>query len=224
MTMRILIADDHAIVRRGLRQILSDISDMDVAGEASSGVELLELVRSDRWDAIVLDLNMPGPGGLDVLQELKHIRPDLPVLILSIHGAEQYALRMLKAGAAGYLNKESAPELLVEAIRKIVAGGRFLTPQVSDMLAEHLVEPSADAPHLSLSDREFQVMCALASGKRIKDIASELSLSPKTISTYRRRALNKLGMTSDIEWVQYALGAGLIPPRPDKLSPASSHP
>ena len=218
MTMKILIADDHAIVRRGLRQILSNVSDMEVAGEASNGKELLELVRSERWDALVLDLNMPGQGGLDSLQEVKHIKPELPILILSIHQAEQYALRVLKAGAAGYLNKESAPELLVEAIRKILSGGRYLTPKVSDILAEHLIEPDSEEPHLSLSDREFQVMCALAAGKRIVDIAAELSLSPKTVSTYRRRALDKLGLRTDAELIQYALRAGLTSPQPTDKS------
>ena len=212
MAMKILIADDHAIVRRGLRQILSNVSDMEVAGEASNGTELLELVRSQRWDALVLDLNMPGQGGLDSLQEVKHIQPDLPILILSIHQAEQYALRVLKAGAAGYLNKESAPELLVEAIRKILSGGRYLTPKVSDILAEHLIEPDSEEPHLSLSDREFQVMCALAAGKRVADIATELALSPKTVSTYRRRALDKLGLRTDAELIQYALRTGLTSP------------
>ena len=157
----------------------------------------------------MLDLSMPGMSGLDLLYELKRSHPELPILILSVHDPEQYAVRLIKAGASGYLNKESAPEQLVAAIRKIAKGGRYLTAETGELLADHLAEPHSEQPHLTLSDREFQVMAALASGKRIKNIATDLSLSPKTISTYRRRALEKLGLETDAELVQYAIRQGL---------------
>lgn len=210
MPIEVLIADDHAVVRRGIREILSDVPDIDLCGEVSNAEQVLAMVRKRRWDALVLDLSMPGMSGLDLLYELKRSRPELPILILSVHDPQQYAVRMIKAGASGYLTKESAPEQLVAAIRKIAQGGRYLTPETGELLADHLTEPHSEQPHLTLSDREFQVMSALASGKRIKDIATDLSLSPKTISTYRRRALEKLGLETDAELVQYAIRQGLV--------------
>ncbi len=210
--IRILIADDHIVVRRGLRQILGDEPDMSVAGEALNAQEVLALVRKRDWDVVVLDISMPGKSGLDILDELKRERPRLPVLILSMHPEDRYAVRALRVGAAGYLTKESAPEELILAIRKIVAGGKYLSQEMAERLAEHVSQGSEGKPHEALSDREFHIIRLLALGKKVSEIAEELSLSPKTISTYRRRALEKLDLNSNADLTQYALREGLIGP------------
>src|SRR5919205_2521757 len=207
--MRVLIADDHAIVRRGLRQILADEYRALVVGEAANAAEALSLARARDWDAIVLDISMPGRSGLDVLKELKHLRPRTPVLILTAHPEEQYALRVLKAGAAGYMTKECAPEHLVGAVRKVMGGGRYISPTAAEILAASFgCDPEAQ-PHESLSDREYQVLCLIASGKTVGQIAGELALSPKTVSTYRARVLEKTGMKNNAELTRYAIGRGL---------------
>ena len=208
--IEILIADDHAVVRKGLVQIVSETLDIKVAAEASDGEETLDLVRERDLDVVVLDLNMPGPTGLDVLKQLNVECPDLPVLILSVHPEDQYALRVLRAGAAGYLTKDSAPDKLVEAIRKVAGGGKYLSPAVAEQLLFQ-IDSDADQPlHASLSDREFQVMRLLAQGMSVTEIAEKLSLGVKTISTYRARLLDKMQMNSNAELARYALENDLI--------------
>ena len=208
--INILIADDHAIVREGLKEIVSSEPDMKVTGEAHNAQGVLDLVRDRNWDVVVLDINMPGRNGLEVLKELKQERPKLPVLVLSVHPEQHYGIRVLKAGAAGYMNKESAPEELVTAIRKVIRGGKYLTPTLAERLAVQVADDSAALPHEKLSDRELQVLCLIASGKAVGEIALDLSLSVKTISTYRARILEKMAMKSSAELTRYALQNHLV--------------
>ncbi|MBE7474156.1 MAG: DNA-binding response regulator [Anaerolineae bacterium] len=208
--IKVLIADDHPIVRQGLRQILAGIPDMEVAGEAVNSQETLRQVRVGGWDVLVLDITMPGRSGFDILKELKHEQPDLPVLVLSIHAEEQLAVRALKAGASGYLTKENAPEELVKAIRKVVSGGRYISPRLAETLALGLDAASDRPRHETLSDREFQVMQLMARGKTLAEIAEELSLSAKTVSTYRTRLMEKLNLKTNADLMRYALDHGLI--------------
>lgn len=208
--IKILIADDHAIVREGLKQILAETADMLVFGEATNGREVLEQVRKEDFDLVLLDIAMPGKDGLDTLKELKMEKPKLPVLVLSIYPEEQYAVRLLKAGAAGYLTKESAPEELIAAIRKVSQKGKYISASLAEKLAFYL-EADVEKPiHEMLSDREYKVMLLIASGKTVKEIADELCLSIKTISTYRVRALNKMGLKNNSEFTYYALKHGLV--------------
>lgn len=207
--IKVLIADDHPIVRQGLRQILAGITDMEVAGEAINSQEALDQVRLGGWDVLVLDITMPGRSGFDILKELKYEQPNLPVLVLSIHAEEQLAVRVLKAGASGYLTKENAPEELVKAIRKVVSGGRYISPSLAESLAFGLDTAPGRPRHETLSDREFQVMQLMASGKTLAEIAEELSLSAKTVSTYRTRLLEKLKLKTNAELMRYALDFGL---------------
>jgi DNA-binding NarL/FixJ family response regulator len=201
--IRVLIADDHAVVRRGLRQILSEVDDMEVGAEAANAQDVLDMVSKRHWDVVVLDITMPGRSGLDVLKDLKHLHPKLPVLILSVHAEEQYAIRVLKGGASGYLTKESAPEKLVEAIRKVHAGGKYVSASVAEKLASALDKNTEKLPHERLSDREYEVLCKLASGCTVTDVAGDLSLSVKTISTHRAHILEKMGMKSNAELIRY---------------------
>jgi DNA-binding NarL/FixJ family response regulator len=209
MTMlKILIADDHPIVRRGLQQILSGEADVAMVGEAQNSTEVLDLVRTQKWDAVVLDITMPGRGGLDTLKELNRLYPSLPVLMLSIHPEDQYAVRAFRAGAAGYMTKESAPDELIKAIRKITRGGKYVSPTLAEKLAFILkAEPLS---HHSLSDREYQVMIMIASGKTPSEIAEEMCLSIKTISTYRERILAKMKMKNNAELTYYAVKHNLV--------------
>jgi two-component system, NarL family, invasion response regulator UvrY len=208
--LKILIADDHAIVREGLKQILADVPDMVVAGEAASGNQVLEMIRKERWDLVLLDITMPGGNGLDTLKQLKKEKPDLPVLMLSMYPEEQYAIRSIKAGVSGYLTKESAPEELIAAIRKVAQGGKYISASLSEKLATYL-ETDADKPlHELLSDREYEVVLMIAAGKTVSQIAEELSLSVKTISTNRTRALRKMGMSNNSEITYYAMKHGLV--------------
>jgi len=208
--LRILIADDHPIVRQGLRQTIAETTDMVVADEASNGQEVLSKVRASHYDVVLLDISMPGRSGVDILRELKNERPRLPVLILSIHPEEQYAVRALRAGASGYLTKESAPDELVAAIRKVSMGGKYVSSSLAEKLASDLKNNSAQLAHKSLSDREYQVMCMIASGKTVTEIAEELLLSVKTISTYRSRILEKMKMKSNAELTHYAIKNRLV--------------
>jgi two-component system invasion response regulator UvrY len=207
--IKILIADDHAIVREGLKQIVAPYPDMRVEGEARNAQEAIELVKNDDWDVVVLDLNMPGRSGLELLKELKQERPKLAVLILSAHPEEQYGVRVLRAGAAGFMNKETAPAQLVGAIRKVVHGGKYVSQALAEKLAVQLDEHSQGPIHEILSDREYQILCMIASGKTVTEIGAELSLSVKTISTYRARVLEKLNMKSNAELTRYAIENGL---------------
>ncbi len=208
--MKVLIADDHAIVRRGLKLILSEEFDRIIFGEARNGQEVLDLVWKQDWDIVVLDITMPGRSGLEVLKELKQLRPKLPVLILSMHSEDQFGMRVLKAGAAGYMTKENVPEELVKAIKKVLAGGKYISPGLAEQLAFNLEEDTGRPPHEKLSDREYQVMCMIASGRTVKEIADELALSIKTISTYRTRILEKLKMKSSAELTYYAVKNKLV--------------
>lgn len=211
--IRILIVDDHAIVHRGLQQIVAEQPDMAVTGEAHTCQEALALTQAHRFDAVVLDISMPGRGGLDVLKDLKQAHPRLPVLILSMHPEEQYAIRALRLGASGYMTKESAPAELIGAIRKVVAGGRYVSASLAETLAGSVVaidRPNDRPLHAALSDREYLVMRLIGSGKTVTEIADELALSIKTISTYRARILEKMGMKNNAELMQYALRNKLV--------------
>ena len=208
--IRILIADDHAVVRRGVVQIVSETMDIEVGAVAGTGSEVLERVREQEFDAVVLDLNMPGPGGLEVIKQIKAERPDLPVLILSVHPEDQYALRVLRTGSSGYLAKDSAPDQLVEAIRKVAGGGKYISPAVAEQLLFRLDTKNPEPRHTALSDREFQVMRFLAQGKTVTEIAEMLSLGVKTVSTYRSRMLKKMRIDSNAALARYALEHDLI--------------
>jgi DNA-binding NarL/FixJ family response regulator len=208
--IRVLIADDHAVVREGLKQIVAENPDMMVAGEAGNGHEVLEFVRKHDCDVVLLDLAMPGKDGLDTLKELHALRRGLPVLVLSIYPEEQYAVRLLRAGAAGYLTKESAPEELVAAVRKVAKQGKYVSASLGEHLASLLNSASDRPPHEALSDREFRVMLMLASGKTATEVADVLCLSVKTVSTYRSRALRKMNMRNNSEFSFYAMKHGLL--------------
>ena len=208
--LRILLADDHAVVRQGVKQILAAAYAEATFGEAQNARELLELAGRERWDIIVLDLNMPGGHGLEALKQIKYDHPQLPVLILTMFPEDQYAVRAIRAGAAGYLNKESAPEELVQAIRKIMHGGEYISPAVADELVLYARNRDDQPLHKQLSDREYQVLCLIASGKEIKEISNELTLSAKTVSTYRARLLEKMNMKSNAELTYYAIQNGLV--------------
>jgi two-component system invasion response regulator UvrY len=203
--IRVLIADDHPVVRRGLRRILEDEAGMEVMGEAQNAQETLDLASDKECDVLVLDIEMPGRSGLDVLKELKKRRPKLPVLVLSIHPEEQFAVRVLRAGAVGYLTKESAPEELIKAIKAVLGGRKYISASVAEELADELERPAGKAPHEALSDREFEVLEMIASGMTVSQIAKKLSFSVKTISTYRARVLAKMGMKTNAELTHYAI-------------------
>jgi len=208
--IRVLIADDHAIVREGLKQIVADTPDIEVAGEAKDSHEALDKISKNNYDVVLLDISMPGISGLDVLKQLRSQKPQLHVLMLSIYPEEQYAVRTLKAGASGYLTKESAPDELVAAIRKVSRGGNYVSHSLAEKLAANLRRDGSKQPHEALSDREFQVMRMIASGKKGKEIAEELLLSVKTVSTYRRRILEKLGIENTSSLIRYAIQNRLL--------------
>jgi two-component system invasion response regulator UvrY len=210
--IRVLVADDHAVVRRGVVQILDEAPDLVAAGEASTGREVLQQVQENDYDVLVLDIGMPEGSGLEVLHQLRTLRPELRVLILSMYPERQYALRALKAGAAGYLTKESAPDELVAAVHRIAQGGKYITQSLAEELTAALVGEAEQAPEEILSDREFQVVCMLAEGKTIAAIASELALSVKTVSTYRARVLEKLNLSNTAEIIRYAFEHKLVEP------------
>jgi len=205
-----LVADDHAVVREGLKQILSGMPDLIVVGEASDGYQALEQARKGGFDLVLLDIAMPRLSGLEVLKQLKAEKNDVPILMLSIHPEEQYAVRTLKAGASGYLTKESAPEELIAAVRKVSQGGKYVSSFLAEKLAEYLQSERERPLHELLSDREYQVVIMIASGKTVSEIASALSLSVKTVSTNRSRALAKMGMKTNSEITHYAIRNGLV--------------
>jgi two-component system invasion response regulator UvrY len=206
--LKILVADDHAVVRKGLVQILTDGSDAFCVDEAESGEEALDKVRKSSYDLVLLDISMPGKGGLEVLRELKHLAPQLPVLILSMHAEEQYAVRALRTGASGYLTKGSAPDELACAIRKVLAGGRYISGVLAEKIAFGLL--AGTSLHETLSGREYEVLCMIASGKTLSSIAGELALSVKTIGTFRTRILKKMKMENNAELTRYAIMNKLV--------------
>jgi two-component system invasion response regulator UvrY len=208
--MRILLIDDHALVRQGLKLILADHFPRAVFGEARNAQEGLHRVWKEKWDVAVLDITMPGRGGLEVLREIKRSRPKLPVLILSMHPEDQFAVRMLKAGAAGYVTKGSAAEELVGAIKKVLEGGRYVSPKLAEQMAAYLDIDVKKAPHERLSNREFLILRLIASGKSVGEISKELSLSVSTVSTYRSRILGKMDMKNNAQITHYALQKGLV--------------
>jgi len=208
--INILIADDHPVVRKGLREIIEETSDMRVADEASNGSEALAKLSNKHFDVVILDISMPGRSGLDVLKDIKKQKPKLAVLVLSIHPEEQYAVQVFKAGASGYLTKESAPDELLTALRKVSSGGKYVSSSLAEKLAYALETGGEKSPHEALSPREYDVMLKIASGKTVTEIAHELYLSPKTISTYRTRILDKMGMKNNLELVRYAIKNHLV--------------
>ncbi|MCC6195285.1 MAG: response regulator transcription factor [Burkholderiales bacterium] len=208
--IRILIADDHAIVRAGLKQFIADQPDMQVAGEAATGSECIALVRAAPFDVVLLDISMPDKNGIDTLKTLKQIRPDLPILMLSGYAEDQYAVNLLRAGAAGYLNKEAASTQLVGAVRTVVHGRKFVSPALAQILADGITGDADQPLHGELSQREFQIFCKIAAGAAVSRIADELHLSVKTVSTYRTRVLEKMGMKSNADLTYYAIKNGLI--------------
>jgi two-component system, NarL family, invasion response regulator UvrY len=208
--IKILIADDHAIVREGLKQIVTEEHDMLVLGEADNANSLMELLQNQKYSIVVLDINMPGKSGLEALKDIKQFYPDLPVLILSMYNEELYGLRALKAGASGYLKKASAPNELVTAIRKIVAGQKYISQLLAEKLVDNLSDSKIGFLHEKLSDREYQIMCNIATGKSAEEIADELSLSINTIYSYRNRILEKMSMKSNVELTQYVIQNKLI--------------
>lgn len=208
--MRILLTEDHAVVRQGLKLILADHFKKAVFGEAQNATEALALVWNEKWDVVVLDITLPGRNGLEVLKEIKRSRPKLPVLILSMHPEDQFAVRLLKAGAAGYLTKESAGEELVGAIKKVVGGGRYISPSLAERMASYLAIDVRQAPHERLSDREFLILRLIGSGKQVGQIGKELCLSVSTISTYRKRILEKMDLKNNAELTHYAVQKGLV--------------
>jgi two-component system, NarL family, invasion response regulator UvrY len=207
--VKLLLVDDHAVVREGLKRILDNEPEMHVTGEAGNSVEAMELIRSEHFDVILLDISLPGKNGLDILKSIKAGKPHTRVLILSMFPEDQYAVRVLKAGASGYLAKESAPRELVNAIRKVAGGGTYVSLALAERLAGELAQPNG-APHETLSDREFAVLRMIASGKSPTQIADELQLSVKTISTYRARILTKMNLQNNAELTHYALKNNLV--------------
>jgi two-component system, NarL family, invasion response regulator UvrY len=208
--IKVLVADDHEVVRRGLRQILAETGDILVAAEAASASEVMRLVDEQRFDVVVLDISMPGGSGIELIGEIKKVRPDARVLILTVYSEEQYAVRAIKAGAAGFLTKESASDRLIEAVRRIAAGGRYVTAELAETLASLLAGETVGQPHERLSDREFEILKLLASGKTVSQVAQELCLSVKTVSTHRTRILKKMNMKTNAELTHYAVKSGLV--------------
>ncbi|WP_305906406.1 response regulator transcription factor [Methylomarinum sp. Ch1-1] len=208
--INVLIADDHALVREGLKQILSTIPDINVFREAANGDEAMKMIRENSWDILLLDISMPGKNVLELIKLAKNQAPHLPILVLSMYSEDQYAIRMLRAGADGYLCKESAPEQLVTAIRKLTQGGKYISPALSEKLVIELQPQSAISHHNLLTDREFQVFCAIACGQGITETADKMALSPKTVSTYRARILKKMQMKNNADLIRYAIANQLI--------------
>lgn len=212
MTVRIVLADDHAIVREGLKRIVSDVQDFMVAGEAADGTDVMRIVRSLEFDVLLLDLSMPGRSGMELIKLVKSEKPRLRILVLSMHQETQYAVRAIKSGASGYLTKESAPNQLEQAIRKIAAGGAYISAEVAEQLALGAMPGSEAPPHTTLSDREFEVFRLLVAGDAVSDIAAKLNLSVKTVSTHKSNLMQKLGLGNQTELVRYALKHGLTDP------------
>ncbi|MEE9117574.1 MAG: response regulator transcription factor [Calditrichia bacterium] len=208
--IKILIVDDHAIVREGLKQIVGEEPDITVAGEAANASELMNLLKKNSFDILILDINMPGKSGLEALKDIKVEHPNLPVLILSMYSDEQYGLRSIRAGAAGFLKKVSAPEELVKAIRLIKDGGKYISQELAEKMAASFNSGWKSLPHEGLSDREFQIMCAIASGQSADAIANDLSISVHTVYSYRNRILDKLDLKTNVEITQYAIQNKLV--------------
>ena len=208
--IKVLIADDHQILREGLKQLLAEYSDILVAGEAENGNETLKKIRDEDWSVVVLDMSMPGKSGIELIKQIKVEKPKLPILVLSMHKEEQYAVRTLKAGASGYLSKDSAGTQLVQAIRKVAGGGGFLSPEMAQKLALGMMQTSDALPHTRLTDREFQIFQLIASGAGITEIANDLHLSVKTVSTHKTRLLQKMNLSNASDLIRYAIKHRLV--------------
>lgn len=208
--IKVLIADDHTVVRKGLLQILSNDPSIKVMDEAVNGFEALEKARANKYDILILDISMPGMSGIEVLQQIKSEMLDIPVLVLSIYPEEQYAIRVLKDGAAGYMTKEAAPEELIDAVKRITQGRKYISEEIAEKLAFYVESGEGGSLHEHLSDREFSILLMITSGKANKEIASDLGLSPKTISTYRSRILEKMHMETNAQLMHYAITQNLI--------------
>lgn len=208
--IKVLVADDHSIIRKGLKQILDDTEDMRVTGEAESGIQVIQMAQSGNYDLVLLDIMLPDKHGIEVLKQLRQNDPQLPVLILSMYPEEQYAVRSLKAGAAGYMNKQSAPAQLVTAIRQVASGKKYISTQLAEELAEGLTQGYQELAHQTLSNREYQTLCLMASGKKLSEMAKIMSLSPKTVSVYRARLLEKMKLKTNAEAIHYAITNHLI--------------
>jgi DNA-binding NarL/FixJ family response regulator len=208
--IKVLIADDHALIRKGLKQLLDDTEELRVTGEAETGIEAFRMAQTGEFDVVLLDISMPDKHGIDVLKQIKDSQPQLPVLMLSMHPEEQYALRSMKAGAAGYLNKQSAPAQLVTAIRQVAKGKKYISSELAEQLAEGLSQGYQELLHQTLSNREYQTLCLMAQGKKLSEMADIMSLSPKTISVYRSRLLEKMKLKTNAEAIHYAINNHLI--------------
>ncbi|MDP1634484.1 MAG: response regulator transcription factor [Gallionellaceae bacterium] len=208
--IKVLIADDHALIRKGLKQLLDDTDDLRVTGEAENGMQAVRMVDETSYDVVLLDISMPDRHGIEVLKQLKTNHPQLPVLMLSMHAEEQYALRSMKSGAAGYLNKQSAPLQLVTAIRQVASGRKYISTELAEQLANGLSEGYQELLHQTLSNREYQTLCLMASGKKLSEMADIMSLSPKTVSVYRSRLLEKMKLKNNAEAIHYAISNHLI--------------
>lgn len=210
--LRILIADDHPVVRQGVKQILAEELELQQFGEARNAKEVLENVSRKKWDILILDINLPDMNGLEILRQLKKVHPDLPVLVLTVFDEDQIAIRVLKAGASGFVTKETMPNELIAAVKKIHSGGRYVSPSLAEKLVFNIYSEDEKPVHHRLSNREYQVICLIAAGKSVKQIAEELYLSIQTIRTYRTRILEKMEMSTDAELIHYSLQHGLIHP------------
>lgn len=208
--IKVLVADDHSIIRKGIKQILDDTKDMQVTGEAESGIQAISMAMENDYDLVLLDITLPDKNGIEVLKHIKKNKPQLPVLILSMHPEEQYALRSLKAGASGYLSKQSAPAQLVIAIRQVASGKKYISINLAEELANGLSQGYQELLHQTLSNREYQTLCLMASGKKLSEMAEIMSLSPKTVSVYRSRLLEKMNLKTNAEAIHYAITHHLI--------------
>lgn len=215
MKIEVLVADDHAIIRDGLKKILADTEDMIVAGEATNGVEALNQIRARDWSVVVLDLSMPGRNGLELIRLIRAERPKLPILVFSMHSEEQFAVRAIRSGASGYLTKESDSDLLLPAIRRVAEGGIFFSQKAVALLAADVAKPEAALPHLRLTDREFDIFMRIVKGISPAEIAADLSLSVKTVSSHKSHIIEKMGLSSQVDMVRYAVDHGLLGANPE---------
>jgi two-component system, NarL family, invasion response regulator UvrY len=210
--LKILVADDHPVVRQGIMRIIAEDKNMEVFGEAEDGMQVIKLVKEKDFDIVLLDISMPGMDGLEIVRELKQIKPDLPVLILTMHPEKYYGIRMLQAGVAGYITKQNAPYSLIEAIRKVTQGGKYISQALADILVSSQSSDGNKPGHERLSDREYQIFYMIAQGKKIKNIAEELCISVKTIHVHRRHILEKMGLSNDADIIRYAIQNGILEP------------
>jgi two-component system invasion response regulator UvrY len=210
--IRVFVADDHAVVRKGIKQILTEERDITVVGEAANSDEIIKQMYDNNWDVLILDITMPGKNGLDAMIEIKQRKPNLKILILTMYPEKEIAIRALKTGASGYLNKDSVPCELIKAVRRVYGGGRYISSSLAESIAFSVEKENEKLPHENLSDREFQVMCLIASGNSLTHISEELSLSVKTVSTYRARILEKMSMKTNVELTHYAIKHQLVVP------------